>query len=221
MRSFLALAVATAVAALLVAVSGIRTDAAPARLAIATLSSRADMVSGGDALVEIRAGSSAPTGVTVKVNDRDVTAVFRVNAERQSLIGLVEGLVNGRNTIAAQTGSQTARLDITNYPITGPIFSGEHLKPFLCNTVQSGLGEPLDADCSAKTKVEYFYKSRTPSARDRAGRCGGRVQGARCFCAAACRHRRNHHQHRQNGSLHRARRIGDHQPFDLSDCDPR
>src|SRR6188474_2973575 len=116
MRLISAFAGATAVAALLVAVSGIRTDAAPARLAIATLSSRADMVSGGDALVEIRAGSTAPTGVTVKVNDRDVTAVFRVNAERQSLIGLVEGLVNGRNTIAAQTGSQTARLDITNYP---------------------------------------------------------------------------------------------------------
>jgi len=164
MRLISAFAGAMAVAALLIAVSGIRTDAAPARLAIATLSSRADMVSGGDALVEIRAGSTAPTGVTVKVNDRDVTAVFRVNAERQSLIGLVEGLVNGRNTIAAQTASQTARLDITNYPITGPIFSGEHLKPFLCNTVQSGLGEPLDADCSAKTKVEYFYKSRTPSA---------------------------------------------------------
>ena len=48
---------------------------------------------------------------------------------------------------------------MTNHPITGPILSGEHLKPFVCNTVQAGLGEPLDADCSAPTKVEHFYKS--------------------------------------------------------------
>jgi hypothetical protein len=47
------------------------------------------------------------------------------------------------------------------------------LTPFLCNTVQSGLGEPLDADCSAKTKVEYFYKSAEPPA---AG--AGRGRGA-------------------------------------------
>src|SRR5713101_2311861 len=64
-------------------------------LTIATLSSRADMVSG--------------------------SAAFHVNAERRSLTGLVDGLKNGRNTIVAKRGSQTARLDVTNYPITGPI----------------------------------------------------------------------------------------------------
>src|SRR5713101_8975956 len=93
-------------------------------LTIATLSSRADMVSGGDALVEIRGVTlqpGVPSNVSVKVNDRDVSAAFHVNAERRSLTGLVDGLKNGRNTIVAKRGSQTARLDVTNYPITGPI----------------------------------------------------------------------------------------------------
>jgi len=145
-------------------------------LTIATVSSRPDMVSGGDALVEIRGVTirpgAAPPNVSVKVNDRDVTAMFHPNAERKSLTGLVNGLKPGRNTIVAKAGSQTARLEVTNYPITGPIVSGDHLTPFLCKTVESGLGEPLDADCSAKTKVEYFYKSTQPPA------AGGRGRGA-------------------------------------------
>src|SRR5476649_3100255 len=142
--------------------AGARPMAAADPLTIATLSTRADMVSGGDVLVEIKAAGAAK--VSVMVNDRDVSAAFHTDAQRQSLVGLVDGLKTGRNTIVAKAGSQTARLDVTNYPIAGPILSGDHLKPFLCNTAQSGLGEPLDADCSAATKVEYFYKSSTPAA---------------------------------------------------------
>ena len=52
-----------------------------------------------------------------------------------------------------------ASLKVTNYPITGPILSGPHLTPYECRTVESGLGEPLDADCSAKQKIEYFYRA--------------------------------------------------------------
>jgi hypothetical protein len=144
-------------------------------LTVATLSSRPDMVSGGDALVEIRGARIQPgvaPNVSVKVNDRDVSAVFHPNAERKSLTGLVDGLKPGRNTIVAKAGSQTARLEVTNYPNTGPIVSGDHLTPFVCKTVEAGLGQPLDADCSAKTKVEYFYKSTQPPA------AGGRGRGA-------------------------------------------
>src|SRR5262245_39771010 len=171
MRLVKAFALSAAGAALLVWTTSLNTDAAGAALTIATLSSRADMVSGGDALVEIRAASSMPSGVVVKVGDRDVTLAFHQDAERKSLVGLVEQLAIGRNTITAKMGSQQAKLEVTNYPIAGPIFSGDHLRPFLCNTAQSGLGEPLDADCSAKAKVEYFYKSSaTPAAGTGRGR---------------------------------------------------
>ena len=54
-------------------------------------------------------------------------------------------------------------LEVTNYPITGPIISGPHQQPFVCQTDTfklpdgSTLGPPLDANCSAPTKVQYVY----------------------------------------------------------------
>lgn len=158
---------AVAVSALLATLLGAVTTPVQAQsggLTVRTLSSRPDMVSGGNALVEITA-AGAPTlqGLTVTVNGQDLTAVFHPDTTRRSLVGLVENLRLGANTIEARRGSRSAKLGIVNHPIEGPIVSGEHLKPFLCNTVQSGLGEPLDANCSAKTKVAYFYRSATPA----------------------------------------------------------
>jgi hypothetical protein len=129
-------------------------------LTVTVLSSRADMVSGGNALVEIKpAPALSGQKVAVTLNGREVTKAFREDPVRRSLVGLVEGLKDGRNSLVAKAGSSATTLNLTNYPITGPIVSGEHLKPFVCMTVESGLGEPLDADCSARTKVEYFYRS--------------------------------------------------------------
>ena len=51
-----------------------------------------------------------------------------------------------------------------NHPITGPIISGPHQTPFVCQTEAAGLGHALDADCSAKTNVSYVYKSTEPPA---------------------------------------------------------
>jgi hypothetical protein len=124
------------------------------------------MVSGGDALIEIKA---AATNIQVKLNGRDVSAAFHPDATRGSLLGLVEGLRNGNNTLTAKAGSHTATLTLINHPITGPILSGDHLKPFVCNTEESGLGAPLDADCSAAMKIEYFYRSNeTPDGKFKA-----------------------------------------------------
>ena len=124
-------------------------------LVLATLSSRPRSVSGGDALVEIQsADATVPEDVVVSVNGRDVSRAFHRDDARRSLVGLIEGLQLGRNTIVAVRGSRTARLEVTNFPITGPILSGEHLTPFECRTEQAGLGPPLDANCSAPTRVE-------------------------------------------------------------------
>jgi hypothetical protein len=114
------------------------------------------MVSGGDSLIEIKTAASK---VQVTLNGRDVSKAFHPDASRGSFVGLVDGLQNGANTLVAKASSETATLRLTNYAITGPIVSGEHLKPFVCETVESGLGAPLDPDCSAATKFEYFYKS--------------------------------------------------------------
>jgi hypothetical protein len=129
-------------------------------LTITVLSSRPDLVSGGNALVQI---APAGKGVTVSVNGEDQTKAFRDEGGR--LIGLVDRLRDGRNVLEAGRGTRTTRLEVTNHPITGPVVSGAHLTPFACRTVESGLGPPLDEHCSAATKVEYFYRTTaaTPS----------------------------------------------------------
>ena len=146
--------------AAVMAASLVRLDAQGA-LTITALSSRADLVTGGDALLQIAPADGG--AVTVTVNGQDVSSVFRVDGGR--LIGLVENLRVGKNSVAAKRGGRTARLELTNHPITGPVLSGEHLTPFACHTEQSGLGAPLDENCSAATKIDYFYRSNaTPAA---------------------------------------------------------
>ncbi len=130
--------------------------AARQSLTVTSISSRPDMVSGGDSLIEIK---TAATKIQAALNGRDVSKAFHADAARGSLVGLVDGLKDGANTLVVKAGGESATLRLVNHPITGPIVSGEHLKPFVCQTVESGLGEPLDADCSAKTKIEYFYRT--------------------------------------------------------------
>ncbi|MDX1984783.1 MAG: DUF6351 family protein, partial [Bryobacteraceae bacterium] len=123
-----------------------------AGLRINVLSGRPDMVTGGSALLSIE-GPGAADGMRVLLNGKDVTTAF------QNLTGRVEGLAIGRNRIEVSAGGNRAQLELTNHPITGPVFSGPHQVPFLCETEAAGLGPPLDANCSAKTRVEYFYKA--------------------------------------------------------------
>jgi hypothetical protein len=151
-----AVVMAVVVAGVVAAIGG-RVDAQSA-MTVRTLSSRPDMVSGGNALVEIL-GSGSMTGLAVTLNGQDVTGTFRPHDARGSIVGLIDGLRLGANTIEARRGTRVARLQITNHPIEGPIVSGDHLKPFVCQTAQSGLGEPIDANCTAATRVDYFYKS--------------------------------------------------------------
>lgn len=125
------------------------------QLEIKTLSSRADLVSGGDALIEVIAPAGAK--VTLTLNGKDVTS--QLKTEGTSLRGVVSGFNVGENSLLAKAGKLQAGLKVTNYPITGPILSGPHLTPYECRTVESGLGQPLDANCSAKQKIEYFYRT--------------------------------------------------------------
>lgn len=142
-----------------------RNNTPPAgEISIQTLSSRPDMVSGGDTLVEL----AMPAGVSldnlvIELNGLDVTALFTATDQSGGILrGLLDGLYEGDNTLAAETtggARASGSLTLTNYPITGPILSGPHLTPYECRTVESGLGDPLDADCSAEQKIEYFYRN--------------------------------------------------------------
>jgi hypothetical protein len=72
-------------------------------------------------------------------------------------------LAEGGNRLEVKSGRKVlARLEIINHGIIGPIFSGPHQTPFICQTEEAGLGPALDADCSAGTEITYVYKSIQP-----------------------------------------------------------
>lgn len=134
-------------------------------LELSVLSSpRADRVSDGNALLALDgAGDRRPT---VRIGSSDVSAGFQRQGSRW--IGVVDSLEVGQNLVtAAVPGShrQAARLEITNFPRTGPMFSGPQEQPFVCRTQSfttlagTTLGAPLDASCTVQTKVEYVYRS--------------------------------------------------------------
>jgi len=147
------------------------------------ISGRPDAVSGSDVLVQL----SAPAGLSwrAQLNGREVTASFRPDQRSGNLIALLEGLKLGTNTLEIKSGGVIAqRIDIVDHPLAGPVFSGAHQEPFICQTEATGLGAPLDANCSARTKVQYYYKSTEPADIDllpSLGPSGGLAPGFKTY----------------------------------------
>lgn len=130
---------------------------------IKVLSNRADMLSDGDALVEIVLPNKPKAGfdaLRVELNGVDVTSAFAVR-ESGRVIGLVTGLQPGANTLKAiMRNGPGAVITLTNYPKGGPIFSGPQVQPWTCNTTSNpSLGEPLDEQCNAPTAYRFMYRS--------------------------------------------------------------
>jgi hypothetical protein len=138
---------------------------------ILVLSNRADLTSGGDALLEIKWPVGArldKAKITVEFNDVvvDVTSAFATRANGRYM-GLVTGLGNGDNRVKAHVPGSNAFLTITNFPIGGPIISGEQVGPWVCTTkvanptpTNPDLGDPIDAQCNIAAPV-YRYQYRT------------------------------------------------------------
>ena len=143
-------------------------------LAVRTVNNRADLISGGDALIEISGppGQVRSGSVRITRNGTDVTSAFTVTA-KDTLVGLVTGLANGQNTIEASfRNGPAAVLVVTNAPRSGPVLSGAHTKPFYCatpvpvpgdgvttpTTLASGLSGMPDADCNIPTETTLYYR---------------------------------------------------------------
>ena len=130
------------------------------------LSSRADTVSGGSALVqaEIPPDPSGLSTWNVTLNGRDVSSEFRRTSDGAAVTGVVSGLKLGQNLLEMRVGGAVqASLQLINHSINGPIFSGMHQAPFVCQTDENGMGPARNADCDAGPIVAYYYKSTTPA----------------------------------------------------------
>jgi hypothetical protein len=126
-------------------------------LEIEVLSNRADLISGGDALVEI---APAPaSGSVIDLDGNVITGEFalRPNGRYQALL---TGMSVGTHVLrVTQPDSTGARITIENHPSEGPVFTGDHLQPWDCTTADAGLGEPDDANCNVEPRVEWLYKA--------------------------------------------------------------
>jgi hypothetical protein len=142
--------------------AGATLDASELRLE--SVSTKAHLVTGGDVLVRIEVGSDLDASrVELSANGRQALAHPVADG---SVIGLVEGLHEGDNRVQASIpGGPSTTLTVTDYPITGPIISGPHESPYLCQTEDftlatgESLGPALDDDCSVATRVDYVYLS--------------------------------------------------------------
>jgi hypothetical protein len=124
-------------------------------LQIKVLSDRADLISGGDALVEVAGGGA---GTTVRLGGADITRQFAVRADGR-FTGLVTGLAVGRNDLVATRGRLGARITVTNHPNGGPVFAGPQVQPWDCtmHSDRTGLGAPVDAQCDTAPVTRFVY----------------------------------------------------------------
>ncbi len=163
------------------------------KFVVEVVSSAAHQVSGGDARLHIQVPRTVPLHqAEVWVNGTDQRGHFTVIPGTRTLTGVVDGLELGENELVVKANGngrgrpESVGMTLTNYPTTGPIFSGPHQYPFVCTTMTEGLGQPIpddpatgtksfDAggalvgysrDCSAPTHVTFHYRSANGSWKD-------------------------------------------------------
>ncbi len=135
------------------------------------VSTRPEYVTGGDVLVQVAVGTPGDPTTTSAGTPTVGIAGSGTSVELTPTVdgawrGLVTGLPEGPSTLEARVGEATGTLEVTNHPVTGPLFSGPHQEPFACTTEQLGLGPPLDADCTIEPRVVWHYQAVDGSLRE-------------------------------------------------------
>lgn len=135
---------------------------APPAIELKLLSSRPDFVSGGDLLLEIRSeGKVRPKDLRFRLDRRKIRPRIRwTRGKNRRLVAKVRGISTGKHKITAKLRGRWSRhkasqasLKIRNYPSQGPMISGPHERPFVCETerFRDVHGEPLGPPKNKKT----------------------------------------------------------------------
>src|SRR6185369_1103989 len=113
---------------------------------------RPEFVSGGDVLVSVALPAGTQSSlVRLTLNGTDVTSALRADATGRTMMALVKGLNDGSNALVATAGKATAKVTVVNHPDAGPVISGPHETPVVCETEKFNLmsggtaGKALDA----------------------------------------------------------------------------
>src|SRR3954466_1270976 len=137
------------------ALSGVSSATSPGDVRIATLSTRADLVSGHDVLIRLTTPGARPSSARITLNGHDVTRTFRANSNGNGL-GLLTGLHVGRNVVQATLrDGRGARLTVVDHPLGGPVINGPQIKPGTCG---NGSKSPK---CYPHPASSYSYVDQT------------------------------------------------------------
>lgn len=118
---------------------------AESSLSIETLSTRADLVTGGDARIVVHGDGGSLTGLKLLLNGRELSGVLTPNGDRAE--GLVTGLKPGANILQVKAkGYRKASLSVTNHSMNGPVLAGPHSQPWICEAAD----DPTDGDTPEK-----------------------------------------------------------------------
>ena len=122
------------------------------------LSNRPDLISSGDALLEVKLPAGADASkLKVTVAGVDASSAF-TRREDGRVIGLVSGMAIGLNTVSANLpGVGSASVTLTNHPHGGPVFAGPQLQPWTCTNAGA-----VDAQCNQPPEYVWVYKSSNP-----------------------------------------------------------
>lgn len=142
----------------LLVTGGVTLGSAPAAAAapatISMLSTRADLVSGGVALVSISPPEHASLhSIHVRLNGTDITSEFALRPNGQ-FEGLVTGLRLGPNDLQTTGEGGKSQITLTNHPIGGPVFSGPQIQPWTCQATAN----PGDPQCNQPTAYAFWYR---------------------------------------------------------------
>lgn len=126
----------------------------PGQGEIRVLSNRADLISDGDALVEIVADDPLQlSGARLLLNGQPLPETMLTLTESGSLKGLLDGLALGRNTLRAILGNGTVlEREIINHPNGGPVISGPQIQPWQCTNAAA-----VDAQCNQPAEYSFKY----------------------------------------------------------------
>ncbi len=143
---------------------------------IKVLSNRADLVSGGDALVQVVwTDRTSPSVAKYSLNGTPLPAGTIAQRADGRWLGVVKGLRIGSNVLTVRAPGAGAQLVITNHPIGGPVLLSAQTQPWICATPTpvaasgntpasnaSGLStSAVDAQCNIATEYKLFYRTTT------------------------------------------------------------
>lgn len=130
---------------------------------IKVLSNRPDLISEGDALIElVPQGDSKDFRLTLNGADVSDQVALRDNGR---IMGVVSGLSLGDNRLAVSGGVGTASITITNHPNHGPVFSAGQHRLTDWEVCEAG-GTSEHNDCNRAPEYRFFYKSSNPLQTD-------------------------------------------------------